>query len=170
MKRIWNRSDYIMAMKNPYNYTMPKAAIKFKTDTATATQNTSQTSYNNSPRTGMDQYKEQSILTARPEELTLMLYNGIIKFANLAKIFIEAKNVEKTHHAIVRAQDIISELNITLNMDYDISKNLRSLYEFMNARLMDANIKKESSILDEVLEIAEDMRDTWKEAMGLSIK
>ncbi len=114
---------------------------------------------------GYQKYQQNSVMTAAPEELTLMLYNGAIKFIKQAKIFMEQKQVEKTHNAIVRAQDIITELNITLNMDYEISKNLRSLYDFMLTRLTDANINKDIKILDEVLPLLEELRDTWQEAM-----
>ncbi|MFZ5968968.1 MAG: flagellar export chaperone FliS [Bacillota bacterium] len=116
------------------------------------------------------QYKQNSILTASPEELTLMLYEGMIKFINMAKLYIEEKNMEKAHHANVRAQDIVMELNVTLNMDYEISQNLRSLYSYMYRRLVDANVKKDTAILDEVLEIAAELRDAWKEAMKIAKK
>lgn len=114
------------------------------------------------------QYQQDSIMTATPEELTLMLYNGAIKFVKQGKLFIEQKDIQNAHNSIVRAQDIISELNITLNMDYEISKDLRSLYTFILDKLMEANIKKDSKILDEILPIVEDLRDTWKEAMKLA--
>ncbi|EOD00378.1 flagellar export chaperone FliS [Caldisalinibacter kiritimatiensis] len=116
------------------------------------------------------QYQQNSVMTASPEELTLMLYNGAVKFIKQGKVFLEQKDMEKAHNSIVRAQDIISELNITLNMDYEISKNLRSLYTFILERLMDANIKKDIKILDEVLPLVEELRDTWKEAMQLAKK
>ncbi|KPU26887.1 flagellar biosynthesis protein FliS [Caloranaerobacter sp. TR13] len=114
------------------------------------------------------QYQQNSIMTATPEELTLMLYNGAIKFIKQGKIFIEQNDIQNAHNSIIRAQDIISELNITLNMDYEISKNLRSLYTFILDKLMEANIKKDSKILEEILPIVEDLRDTWKEAMKLA--
>jgi flagellar protein FliS len=112
-----------------------------------------------------NQYQQNSVMTATPEELTLMLYNGAIKFVNIAKLSIENKNIKKAHEALIRAQDIIIELNATLNMDYEISKNLRSLYEFILDRLVDANIKKEIEPLDEVLELLTELRDTWKEVI-----
>jgi len=111
------------------------------------------------------QYQQNSIMTASPEDLTLMLYNGAIKFINLGKLFIEEKNMEKAHYNIIRAQDIINELNITLDMNYEISKNLRNLYTFVLDKLLDANISKDVKHLDEALEIVEGLRDTWKDAM-----
>ena len=115
-------------------------------------------------------YKEQSVNTATPEELTLMLYNGCIKFINLAEVFMDDKNIEKANLNIIKAQDIISELNITLNLDYEISDNLRLLYEFVRERLLEANLRKDKKPLFEAKEILTELRDTWKEAMALSRK
>ena len=92
-------------------------------------------------------YKEQSVNTATPEELTLMLYNGCIKFINLAEVFMDDKNIEKANLNIIKAQDIISELNITLNLDYEISDNLRLLYEFVRERLLEANLRKDKNTI-----------------------
>lgn len=113
----------------------------------------------------LNQYKQNTVNTATPEELTLMLYKGAIKFINIGKIGIENGDTEKAHEAIIRAQDIIVELNASLNMDYDISKELRNIYEFMIDRLVDANIQKETKSLEEVLELLIELKDTWKEAM-----
>lgn len=110
-------------------------------------------------------YQQNSIMTATPEELTLMLYNGVIKFINQAKLSIEESKMENVHNYIIRAQDIITHLNITLDMNYEISKNLNTLYDFMLEKLIDANIKKSKEPLDEILPLIEDLRDTWKEAM-----
>lgn len=112
-----------------------------------------------------DKYQQNSIMTATPEELTLMLYNGAIKFINKAKLSIEKKQMEGAHNNIIRAQDIITHLNVTLDMNYEISKNLSQLYDFMLEKLVDANIKKSVEPLDEILPLIEDLRDTWKEAM-----
>ena len=115
-------------------------------------------------------YKEQSVTTATPEELTLMLYNGCIKFINLAEVFIDDKNIEKINVNILKAQDIVNELNITINMDYEVSENLRQLYSFVNERLIEANLRKDKKPLLEAKEIVTELRDTWKEAMALSRK
>ena len=111
------------------------------------------------------QYQQNSIMTATPEELTLMLYNGCIKGIRLAKIGLEDKDYEKANLYLCKAQAIIRELRATLDMKYDISKNLYELYTYFLDRLIDANVKKESSILDEVEQFVSDLRDTWAEAM-----
>ncbi len=114
------------------------------------------------------QYQQNSITTATPEELTLMLYNGCIRFTKLAKINMEEKNISETSINLMKSQDIISELNGTLNMNYEVSDDLRNLYIFIKDHLVDANIQKKVEILDEIIPIIEDMRDTWKEAMALA--
>ncbi|MCF6465253.1 flagellar export chaperone FliS [Clostridium sp. Cult2] len=113
----------------------------------------------------LNQYKQNTVYTATPEELTLMLYDGGIKFMNIAKYNIENNQIEKAHQALIRAQDIIIELNSSLNMEYEISSNLRKLYDFIINKLIDANISKDIKPIDEALEIITDMRDTWKEVM-----
>lgn len=113
------------------------------------------------------QYKQNSVNTATPEELTLMLYNGAIKFAKLARINMEEKNIQETSNNLVKSQAIIDELNFTLNMDYELSENLRNLYDFIKEQLVETNIKKDTKILDGIIPIIEGMRDTWKEAMAV---
>ena len=114
------------------------------------------------------QYKQNSIMTASPQELTLMLYNGVLKFIGMGKIHIEQKDVPKANESIMRAQDIVQELNITLNMDYEISTGLRSLYTYILEKLVDANISKDIKHLDEAAEMVTELRDTWKEAMKIT--
>ncbi len=113
----------------------------------------------------LNQYKQNTVLTATPEELTLMLYDGGIKFMNIAKYSIENKDIKRAHEALIRAQDIVIELNSSLNMDYEISTNFRNLYGFILDNLIDANIQKKTEPIEEALEILMEMRDTWKEAM-----
>ena len=94
-----------------------------------------------------------------------MLYDGAIKFMNIGKYSIENKDLEKAHSSLIRAQDIILELNYSLDMNYDISKELRELYSFILSKLVDANINKDTKAIDEALVIVNYMRDTWKEVM-----
>lgn len=114
------------------------------------------------------QYQQSSVNTATPGELTLMLYNGAIKFLKQAKLAIDKKNLEEANNKICRVQDIIAELMSSLDMEIEISKNLYSLYDFMNNRLIQANIQKEIKLLDEVEGLLVEMRDTWKEVIKLS--
>ena len=89
-----------------------------------------------------------------------------MNFFKKAKLFNDQKNVPKTHESIIRAEAIVAELRSTLNMDIEISSQLDSLYEFMLNHLLEANLEKSNTKLDEVLELSEELRDTWKEAMN----
>ncbi len=113
-------------------------------------------------------YRLNSILTASPEELILMLYNGLIKFIMQAQKAIEEKDIPKAHDSIIRAQDILMEFKATLDMQYELSHGLALLYDYMLDRLFDANIGKDNAILAEVLHFAKDLRDTWAQAMKLA--
>jgi flagellar protein FliS len=117
-----------------------------------------------------NQYKENSILTSTPEELTLMLFNGIVKFIMQSQLAIEENQLEKANNAILRAQDIITELQSTLDTRYEISKSMALLYDYMQRRLIDANVSKDSKVLDEVLSYATELRDTWVQAMKIARK
>lgn len=114
--------------------------------------------------------KNNSILTATPAELTLMLYEGAIKFGNQALLAMKANNIEETHHLIIRVQDIIDELRATLNFDYPIASDMEKLYEFISYTLVEANIGKDAQKLETALDFIREFRDTWKEAMALAKK
>lgn len=115
-----------------------------------------------------DTYKQNAIMTASPEELTLMLYNGLIKFIMVAQKAIEEKDIPKAHENIIRAQDILNEFKATLNMQYEISHYLNMLYDYFLDRLLEANIRKDTAILDEVLRFVRELRDTWAQAMKIA--
>lgn len=119
---------------------------------------------------GYNYYKDNLVYTAKPEDLTLMLYNGAIKFIMQSQNSINKKEVEKSNYYNIRAQDIIIELMETLDRSYEISKSLYMLYEYIKRRLIEANIKKDVEILDEVLGLAKDLRNTWLKAMKIARK
>lgn len=110
-------------------------------------------------------YGNNRITTASPAELTLMLYEGAIKFCNIAIMGIEKSDVQKAHNNIVKTQRIIEEFQITLNHDYAVAEDFDRVYNYLMARLREANIKKDKEILEEVLRHLRTMRDTWKEVM-----
>lgn len=116
----------------------------------------------------LNQYFQNSVNTASPAELTLMLYNGLVKYLMKAKESIAQNDLQKSHENIMRSQDIISEFQATLDMKYSISQNLMLLYDYMKHRLIDANVKKDMEIIDEVLIFARELRDTWAIAMKKS--
>lgn len=153
-----------MAIMNPYNYKKPSGVNmpqlqpnQVQQDGATV----------NLQRNKSDVYLEQKIMNARPEELTLMLYDGLVRFISQAVLFNEQKSYDKSNNANLRAQAIIQELRSSLNLDIEMSESLEDIYVFMIQRLIDANLEKRNEILQEVLDLATDLRDTWKEAMGL---
>ncbi|KGI86075.1 flagellar export chaperone FliS [Exiguobacterium mexicanum] len=113
-------------------------------------------------------YQNNAVTTANPQELTLMLYDGALKFIRLAKLAIEQGNLDLKNTNIQKAQAIFQEMRLTLNKNIAISANLDLLYEYMWRRLLDANIKNDAIILDEVLDFTTELRDTWKEAMKLA--
>ena len=115
-----------------------------------------------------DTYKNNSVFTATKEELTLMLYDGALKFSNQAMVALEKKDFEKANEMIIKVQNIIQEFQITLDKKYDISKQLATLYDYLFRRLLEANMKKDTEILNEVRDHIRTLRDTWKEAMKMS--
>ncbi|MFJ7732305.1 flagellar export chaperone FliS [Lysinibacillus sp. NPDC097231] len=118
--------------------------------------------------TAQNAYKQNSVTTASPGELTLMLYNGCLKFLHKAKNAVQEKNVEEKNTNLIKAQAIISELMATLNMDIEVSKNMFALYEYMNHRLVEANIKNDIASIEEVEGLVTEFRDTWKEVIRIN--
>ena len=114
------------------------------------------------------QYKNSKILTASPAELTLMLYEGAIKFCNIAVVAIEQKDYAKANTNIQKAERIIGEFQATLNFKYAVAKDFDNVYRYLMERLIQANMKKDTEILEEVLKHLRTMRDTWKEVMHLT--
>lgn len=113
-------------------------------------------------------YKGTKINTASPAELTLMLYDGAIKFCNIAALGMEKNDILKTNKNLKKAQRVITELRATLDFKYPVAKDFDLVYDYINRRLVDANIKKDHQALDEALGYIREMRDTWKEVMKLN--
>lgn len=111
------------------------------------------------------QYQNSKILTASPAELTLMLYEGAIKFGNIAITAMNEKDIEKAHANIVKVQRIIDEFRATLDTRYEVSKDFDNVYRYLLSRLIQANIKKDPEIMEEVVGHLRSMRDTWIEVM-----
>ena len=115
--------------------------------------------------TGYAAYANNKVMTASPAELTLMLYDGAIKFCNIAIRAIEEGDVEKAHNNIVKVENIIDEFRATLNHKYVVAEDFEIVYVYLRERLSLANMKKDKEILEEVLKHLRTMRDTWKEVM-----
>ena len=117
---------------------------------------------------GYAAYANSKVATASPAELTLMLYEGAIKFCNLAIGAIQDNNIVKAHTNIMKVENIIAEFRGTLNHKYETAKDFEEVYVYLERRLKEANVKKDAEILEEVLKHLRTMRDTWKEVMRLS--
>lgn len=114
------------------------------------------------------QYNNSKVLTASPAELVLMLYEGAIKFANIAILALEQNETEKAHTNIVKTERIIDHFRATLDMKYPVAKDFDRVYEYLQRRLLEANIKKDKEIMEEVCGHIRSMRDTWKEVMRIN--
>ena len=113
-------------------------------------------------------YNRNKVLTASPAELTLMLYEGAIKFCNIAIVGIENKDIEKAHTNIIKTEKIIEEFLRSLDEKYPVYKEFEYVYVYLMRRLREANAYKDKEILEEVLTHLRSMRDTWKDVMNQS--
>ncbi len=120
-------------------------------------------------RNPYDKYNN-TVFSAPQEELTLMLYNGALKFCNQSIIALENNDLEKAGNMLLKTQRIIRELQITLNYKYEISNQLGAMYEYIHTKLVDSNIKKDMNTLLEVRDLIRNLRDTWKEAIVIARK
>lgn len=114
------------------------------------------------------QYQNSRILTASPAELTLMLYEGAIKFGNIAIIGMQQKDIEKAHVNLKKVQRIVAEFRATLDMKYPVAQDFDRIYVYLERRMMEANLTKDPEIMEEVVTHLRSMRDTWKEVMRLN--
>ena len=117
---------------------------------------------------GYAAYANNRVLTATPAELTLMLYDGAIKFGNSARTAIENGEVEKAHNNIMKVRNIITEFQATLNHSYEVSKEFNRVYEYIKFCLTEANVKKDIEMMDRALSTLRVMRETWKQVMELN--
>ena len=114
------------------------------------------------------QYNNSKILTASPAELTLMLYDGAIKFCNIAIMGIEQNDINKAHTNIRKVERIIEEFRSTLDRRFAVAEDFDRVYVYLLRRLLEANLKKDKEILEEVNTHLRSMRDNWKEVMRLN--
>lgn len=114
------------------------------------------------------QYQNSKILTASPAELTLMLYDGAIKFGNIAIQAMNEKDIQKAHTNIVKVERIIEEFRSTLNRDYPVAQDFDNVYVYLLQRLLECNISKNPEIMEEIVSHLRSMRETWVEVMKKS--
>ena len=114
-------------------------------------------------------YKNNSVNFASKEQMLLMLLDGAVKFAKRGRVAIEENNIQMAHESITRTQDIFTELRVTLDTTAgEWAVSIDKVYEFINRRLFEANIKKDNSIMDEIIPLIEEIRDIWNEAYRIS--
>ncbi len=111
-------------------------------------------------------YGANKIQTASPAELTLMLYEGAVKFANIAMVALEKKDYETTNINIQKSRAIVVELTTTLNFKYPVAQDFKRMYDYIFNLLVEANMKKDKEILEKALEELRGMRDVWKQVMA----
>ena len=110
-----------------------------------------------------DAYRKQDVMTASPTDLIVMLYDALKKNIVMGRRGIKNRNVPLAHRHLMKAQEIVTELVNSLDMNYEISEELLSIYEFILSNLEDANLQKDPAILDPVIEMIESLRSAWNE-------
>ena len=111
------------------------------------------------------QYQNSKILTASPAELTLMLYDGAIKFGNIAIMAMKEKDIQKAHNNIIKVQRIIEEFRQTLDMKYPVAQDFENIYAYIFQLTLQANLKKDPDIMEEAVGHLRTLRETWVEVM-----
>lgn len=110
-------------------------------------------------------YRQKSIQTASPGKLILMLYDGLIRFFNQARSSLEKGDLEAANNFLLRAQDIITELDADLNMEFEISGHLRKIYHWLHQLAVQANIDKDAAAIDHCLQVCAELRQAWTQVV-----
>lgn len=112
-----------------------------------------------------EKYKQQDVLMANPVELIIMLYDGCIKQLKLAKIAIQDAKMENVNVCLQKAQDIIMELIMSLDLHYEMASELLKIYEFIIDEIVDINISKNETKIDPIVEILNDLKKSWQHVL-----
>ena len=117
----------------------------------------------------LNAYKNNSVAHASKEQLLLMLVDGAVRFAKISRQAMEDKDIKKCHENIIKTQNIFTELMVSLDQNAgEWAVQMFKIYEFIKEKLVEANIKKDINIMDEIIPLIEDIRDTWHEASKVS--
>lgn len=109
-------------------------------------------------------YKQNTVNMASQDQLLLMLVDGAVKYTKIAKLAIQKKDIARAHKELIRVQDIFTELMVTLDKNAgSFTDVLFNLYDFIKSKLVEANMKKDVAVIDEVLPLIEEVRDMWHE-------
>ena len=107
------------------------------------------------------QYMRHDVMMATPMELVVMLYSGCIKRLRLAQMAIDKNDYEAANKNLQRAQDIVMELIMGLDMQYDIAKELMTIYEYVHRQIIRINASKDTTMIEPITEIMTNLRETW---------
>ncbi len=113
-------------------------------------------------------YKQTAVETASPGDLTLMLYSGCLNFIKQGKAAMEAGQIAEKNTYLQKAQDIIRELMVTLDTRYEVAQNMMRMYDYILHRLIEANIKNDPTILNEVEDYISQFQETWKQVLQIN--
>ncbi|MCB1167142.1 MAG: flagellar export chaperone FliS [Leptospiraceae bacterium] len=113
-----------------------------------------------------DAYKDTEIQTANQGKLIVMLYDGAIRFLRIAQENLNPRTYDVANNNIIKAQDIITELMLSLNMEGgEVAQNLFNLYAYMKKRLLEANMAKDAAIITEVINLIDPLKSAWEEVL-----
>jgi len=113
-------------------------------------------------------YKQQSVMTMTPGQMLIAVFDELIKQLNISLIAFEKKDIPEINRSLQKSQHIINELKGTLNFDYSISNNLNDIYNYFNRVIMNANVKKDSSGIVDIIQLVTELKDAFSEAEKLS--
>ena len=113
--------------------------------------------------TGAQNYLRTRVMTATPEQLQMMLYDGAIRFAEQAKAALDAGDFEKSYQSISRVQKILTEMSCGLKHDVlpELCEKLSALYSYVYRKLIDANVKHDVAAIEEAIGLLKYQRETW---------
>ncbi|TGK06148.1 flagellar export chaperone FliS [Leptospira fletcheri] len=113
----------------------------------------------------VEQYKSNEISTVSQGRLIVMLYEGAIRFLHVAIENNTPRKYDVVNNHILKAQDIVTELMLALNMEDggEVANNLLGIYVYVKKRLLEANMRKDSEIMQEIIKYLEDLKNAWEE-------
>lgn len=123
-----------------------------------------------SAQNAYETYQSQAVTTASPGQLTLMLYNGCLKFIRRAQTALVNEDLEEKNTNLLKAQNILQELMVTLDTNVDVADHMMQMYDYIHRRLIEANVNNDGDILEEVAGYVTEFRDTWKEVLRINRK
>lgn len=109
-------------------------------------------------------YQQQSVMTMTQGEMLKKLYDGVIKELSGAVVYIDQKDYVHTNMSLQKAQRILNHLKVTLNFKYEVSSNLSSLYDYFISQIVQANMKKDPKLLEEIIPMVAELRDAFVQA------